>query len=134
MSYKLNPITGKLDYYNNSIEIQAACSDLTTPITVSTDKVYIPIAANFTLTEVIAFLSTPQVSGSLFTVDIKLNGVSILSTLITIENGDNSSVTATIPPVISTTIISKNDIVTVDVTQIGDGTGAGLIVTLIGIR
>jgi hypothetical protein len=138
MPFKLNPFTSKLDFYEEqlptSIELQAAASDLTTAITVGTNKVYIPLPTSFTLTEVRAFLSTPQTSGSIFTVDINLNGVSILSTKLTIDNNENSSKTATTPAVISNTTMTDDGIISIDVDQIGNGTAKGLIVTLIGTR
>ena len=138
MPFKVNPFTSKLDFYEEqlptSIELQAAASDLTTAITVGTNKVYIPLPTSFTLTEVRAFLSTPQTSGSIFTVNINLNGVSILSTKLTIDNNENSSKTATTPAVISNTTMTDDGIISIDVDQIGNGTAKGLIVTLIGFR
>ena len=138
MPFKVNPFTSKLDFYEEqlptSIELQAAASDLTTAITVGTNKVYIPLPTSFTLTEVRAFLSTPQTSGSIFTVDINLNGVSILSTKLTIDNNENSSKTATTPAVISNSTMTDDGIISIDVDQVGDGTAKGLIVTLIGTR
>ena len=81
-----------------------------------------------------AALTTPQTSGSIFTVDINEAGATILSTKLTIDNGEATSVTAATPPVISDTALAKGAKVTVDIDQIGDGTAKGLSVTLIGYQ
>lgn len=72
-----------------------------------------------------------QTSGSQVTVDINRNGTSILSTRITIDNGDDSSIfAATQPVLVGTPGFAPFDKLTIDVDQIGDGTAKGLIVTL----
>jgi hypothetical protein len=134
MSYKINPTTNKLDYYNSSIEIQAACSDETTAITAGTTKVTFRLPCAFTLTEVRASLSTAQTSGSIFTVDINLGGTSVLSTKLTIDNTEKTSVTATTAATLVTTSMTDDGEITVDIDQIGDGTAKGLKITLIGTR
>lgn len=116
------------------IEIQAACSDETTAITAGTNKITFRLPAAFTLTEVRASLTTAQASGNIFTVDINLGGVSILSTKLTIDNTEKTSVTAATPAVISNTTMTDDGEITVDVDQIGDGTATGLKITLIGTR
>jgi len=60
--------------------------------------------------------------------------VSILSTKLTIDNGESTSITAATPAVVSDTLIAKGSKVTVDIDQIGDGTAKGLLVTLIGYQ
>lgn len=137
MPYKLNPITGKFDYYevgSNSIEIQAACSDETTAITAGTSKVTFRLPCAFTLTAVRASLTTAQASGNIFTVDINLGGVSVLGTKLTIDNTEKTSVTATTPATIVTSAMTDDGEITVDVDQIGNGTATGLKITLIGTR
>ena len=134
MSYKLNPTTSKLDYYNSSIEIQAACSDETTAITAGTTKVTFRLPCAFILTEVRASLSTAQTSGNIFTVDINLSGASVLGTKLTIDNTEKTSVTATTAATLVTTSMIDDAEITVDVDQIGDGTAKGLKITLIGTR
>ena len=137
MPYKLNPFTSNFDYYeksNKSIEIQAACSDETTVITAGTNKVTFRLPTAFTLTEVRASLTTAQSSGNIFTVDINLGGVSILSTKLTIDNTEKTSITAATPAVISNTTMTDDGEITVDVDQIGNGTATGLKITLIGFR
>jgi hypothetical protein len=111
---------------------QFAASHETTPITAGDDKIKLRVPYAMTVTEVRASLSTAQASGSTFTVDIEKNGTTILSTLITIDNGDTTSEGATTPPVVSVTSIADDDEITVNVDQIGNGTAAGLKIAIIG--
>lgn len=112
--------------------IQVACSDLTTSISAGATKASFRMPYAMTLTAVRGALATAQASGSIFTVDINENGTTILSTKITVDNGETSSTTAATAPVISDTALSDDSQITVDVDQIGDGTGKGLTVVLIG--
>ncbi len=114
--------------------IQVACSDLTTVITAGTSKAYFRCPYAFTLVAVRASLLTGQTGGSLFTVDINDNGSSILSTKITIDNNETTSTTAATAPVISSSSMGDDRIITIDVDTVGTGSPVGLIVTLIGKR
>lgn len=125
-------VTGAAPGQPQIVIIQLSCSDLTTAITTGTTKAYFRSPLAFTLTEVRASLLTAQTSGNIFTVDINESGVSILSTKLTIDNNEKTSVTAATPAVISNTAIGNDDEITIDVDQVGNGTAAGLIVTLIG--
>jgi len=116
------------------IEIQLACSDETTALTLGTSKITFRTPCAMTLTEVRASLTTAQTSGSIFTVDINEAGVSVLSTKLTIDNTELTSTTATTPAVISDSSLADDAQITIDIDQIGDGTAKGLKVTLIGIR
>lgn len=111
-----------------------AASDLTTAITAGTSKAYFPMPYAFTLTEVMATLLTAQASGSIFTVDINENGTSILSTKLTIDNTETSSLTAATQPVISDSSLAKGSVITIDVDQIGASGALGLIVTVVGYK
>ena len=115
------------------VVIQLACSDLTTAITSGTNKAYFRSPYAFTLTEVRASLFTAQTAGSIFTVDINESGTSVLSTKLTIDNNEKTSVTAATPPVIGDSSIADDAEITIDVDQAGTSP-AGLIVTLIGTR
>jgi hypothetical protein len=115
------------------VVIQVALSDMTSALTTGTGKGYFRAAHPFTLTEVRASVATAQSSGSLLTVNIKKNGTTILSTKITLDNTEKTSVTAATLPVISTSAISDDDEITFDIDQVGTG-AAGLIVTMIGYR
>lgn len=114
--------------------IAVACSDESTPITVGTAKVTFinPYATVFTVVAVVASLSTAQVSGTIFTVDINEGGASILSTKLTIDNTEAHSGTAATPAVISDASLAAYASMTVDVDQIGNNTAAGLKVYLLG--
>lgn len=116
------------------VEIQAAASDETTALTTGTAKVTFRLPHAMTLTGVRASLTTAQTSGSIFTVDINLGGTSVLSTKLTIDNTEKTSVTATTPAVISNTTMTDDGEITIDIDQIGNGTAKGLKITLIGTR
>lgn len=114
--------------------IPIACSDETTALTTGTGKVTFrnPFNATFHLTGVKASLTTAQTSGSIFTVNVKENGTTILSTKITIDNTEKTSATAATPPVLSDLSIAADSEITIDIDQVGDGTAKGLKVYLIG--
>jgi hypothetical protein len=114
--------------------IQLAASDETTALTTGAAKVTFRMPFKMTLTNVRASLTTAQTSGSIFTVDVNLNGTSLLSTKLTIDNTEKTSVTASTPAVISTSSLADDSEITVDIDQIGDGTAKGLKITLIGVR
>lgn len=114
--------------------ISFACSDEATALTTGTAKITLHAPFDFTLKSLFAGLTTAQASGSIFTVDVNKNGATILSTKITIDNTETSSLTAATPPVISTTSFSKGDIITVDIDQVGNGTATGLKVYMEVIR
>lgn len=113
--------------------IPVACSDETTALTTGTAKVTFHSPYAMTLTEVFAGLTTAQASGSIFTVNVKKNGTTIFSTKITIDNTEETSLTAVTPAVLSTTSIAKGDKITIDIDQIGDGTAKGLKVYFLGV-
>lgn len=119
-----------VDPYDQSLII--ACSDEITPIStglVATMRV--PMA--MVLTDVRASLTNAQTTGNLVTVDIKQNNTSILSTLITIDNNEKTSVTANIQPVISSAGLVDDAELTVYVTDLGNATVAtGLKVVMTG--
>jgi len=119
-------------WFTQSIII--ACGDETTAITATAGKVTFRMPYAFTLSAVRASLTTAQTSGNIFTVDINEGVSSILSTKITIDNGEKTSTTANDLPVISDTALADDAEITIDVDQIGDGTAKGLKVVLIGRR
>lgn len=109
-----------------------SCSDETTALTAGTAKLTFRMPHIFMLTGVRASLNTAQASGSIFTVDVNAAGTSILSTKVTIDNTEKTSVTAATPSVIVPGIIPDDTEITVDIDQIGNGTAAGLKITLLG--
>jgi hypothetical protein len=114
--------------------IGLACSDETMDITAGAAKVTFRAPFAMTLTAVRASLTAAQPSGSIFTVDINEGGASILSTKLTIDNTETTSVTAATQPVISDTAIADDAVITIDVDQVGDAGARGLKVWLIGRR
>jgi hypothetical protein len=110
-----------------------ACSDETTALTTGTKRTFrMPYA--FTVTDVKASLTTAQTSGSIFTVDVHASGTTILSTKVTVDNGEKTSVTAATPRVISDASLTADEEMKIDIDQVGDGTAAGLKVTIIGTQ
>lgn len=114
------------------VAVGIAVSDETTAITAGTDKVKFRMPFAMAEVTVRGSLSTAQGAGSIFTVDINEAGVSILSTKLTIDNGEKTSTTAAIAPVVSDASLADDAEITVDVDQIGDGTAKGLKIWLIG--
>lgn len=67
-------------------------------------------------------------SGSSTIIEVKKNGSSILSTPITIEDGETSSRTASTQPVISDGSVIEGDIITYYFTQVATTPGKGLCI------
>lgn len=125
---------GNFDELYANWEMTIAASDEATALTAGTSKVTFRMPRAITLTAVRGSLVTAQASGSIFTVDIKKNGTTVLSTLLTIDNTEKTSVTAATPAVISVSALADDDEITIEITQIGDGTAKGLKITLYGSR
>jgi hypothetical protein len=102
-----------------------AVSDEATAITTGTGKVSFFVPYNFTLTEVFIGVGTTSSSG-LVTMDVKLNGTTIFSTLPSIGSPQNTSGagTGSVAAVISSAALSKYDKITVDITAAGTGAKA----------
>lgn len=83
-----------------------------------------------------ATVSTAQATGTVLTVDVNRNGISILSTKLTFDNNERSTQTAAIPAVYEAggNILAKGDEITIDVDQIGTANAKGLRVYLVGQR
>lgn len=110
--------------------IQMSVSDLTTALTTGTNKAYARAPHAMTITTIRASLLTVSSSGAV-TVDVNINGTTILSTKLTIDASEKTSVTAATALVLSSTAIADDDEISVDID--GAGTGAkGLIVAVIG--
>jgi hypothetical protein len=109
-----------------------AVSDETTALTAGTGKLTFRMPYALTLTSVKGSLTTAQVSGALFTVDINEGGTTILSTKLSIDNTEKTSTTAATAAVISDTALAADAEITIDIDAIGDGTAKGLKIYLIG--
>lgn len=89
----------------------------------------------FTLTGVRASLTTAGTTSGITTIDINAGGASVLSTKITIDLTEKTSTTAATPAVISTSALTDDQEITIDIDTIsGGGTEAGLKVYLIGYK
>lgn len=113
--------------------VPVACSDESTPLTVGAKKVTFRAPLALTLTAVRASLTTAQAGGSILTVDVNVNGGSILGTKLTIDNGERTSKTAAAPAVLAAPAVPDDAEITIDLDQVGDGTAAGLKVYLVGV-
>lgn len=112
--------------------LQFAVSDEATEIEAATGVITLRMPFAMTLQQVRASLGTASTSGTV-TIDINQGGVSVLSTKLTIDQGEKTSTTAAVPAVVSTTALTDDAEITVDI----DGAGAdaaGLKISLIGVR
>jgi hypothetical protein len=106
-----------------------AVSDETTDLTTGTAKITFRAPQAMTVSAVRASLSTAAATGTV-TVDINEAGVSILSTLLTIDATEKTSTTAATPAVISDSTIADDAEITIDIDVAGTG-AKGLKVTLV---
>lgn len=112
-----------------------ALSDETTALTAGVGKLTFRMPYAFTLTELPRASVKTAPTGSTLVVDINENGVSVLSTKLSIDAGEKTSVTATAAAVISDPDLADDSEITFDIDQVGSTiAGAGLKVTLIGRR
>lgn len=114
------------------VSLQLAASDEGTALTTGTRKVTFRMPYAMTLTAVRASLTTAASTG-LSTFDVKMNGTSLLSTLVTVDATEKTSTTAVAAPVISTSALTDDAEITVDITGIGTG-ATGLKISLIGTK
>jgi hypothetical protein len=112
--------------------IQIAVTDETTALSTGTAKVTFRMPHAMTLTAVRASLTTDSSSGAPV-VDINESGSTILSTKLSIDQGEKTSTTAATPAVISDASLADDAEITIDIDTAGTG-AAGLKVSLIGTR
>lgn len=116
-------------------EMSFAASDATTPLVVANNTGGMFATHDITIQSLFAGVSIIGGTSGVTTIDILVNGSTILSTLITIDFGEATSLTAAVQPVLSTFRIDKGDRISTNITTIsGDGTEAGLQITLNGVR
>lgn len=126
------PISGKALNRLECLFGGVALSDETTSITTGAAKVTCHVPYDFTLTDAFAGVTGASSSGPV-QIDVNKNAVSIFSTTITIEEAENTSLTAATQPVLSTTSLAQGDTITFDIDA--QGTSAeGAKVYLIGFR
>ncbi|PKR57512.1 hypothetical protein [Thalassospira lohafexi] len=111
-----------------------AVSDEQSDLSTGTGKVTFRMPYAFTLTGVRASVSTAP-TGAALTVDVNEAGTSVLSTKLTIDAGEKTSITAATPAVISDASLADDSEMTIDIDAVGSTiAGAGLKIVLIGAR
>lgn len=136
--------SGKIEYKDSSdawkriqpttmvYEIGYAVSDETTALVAVPSVIKFRAPRQFTLTEVRASVSTAP-TGADLVIDINKNGTTVLSTKLSIDDGQSTSTTATVPAVISDSSITDDAEITIDIDQVGSTVaGSGLKIWLKG--
>lgn len=95
-----------------------ACSDETSDLTVGTAKVTFRMPFAATLTAVRANVNTAP-TGSTLVVDLNEEGATVLSTKLSIDATEKTSVTAAVPAVISDSSLADDAEITIDIDQVG---------------
>lgn len=114
-------------------ELAYACSDETSDLTVG-NLISFRVPFAISINEVrISLNSAPTISKVI--VDVKKAGVSIFSTLLSIDTSELTSTTASVNYVLSTSTLEDDSLITVSTTQIGSGDkGKGLKILFKGKR
>jgi hypothetical protein len=124
----------KLSNISKNAEIGLACSDETTNLTTGTAKVTFRMPYNMTLSEVRLNVNTAP-TGSALVVNVLQGGSSVFSTKPQIDAGTKTSVGSGTAAVISTSALTSDAEITINLDQIGSTVpGKGLKVWLIGTR
>lgn len=110
-----------------------ACGGETEAPTAGTNKYRLRLPYAAQLISVHASLNVAQTSGSVWTVDINDDGASMLSTKLTVDNGERTSATAATPAVISASTIAADSEISIDFDAAGTG-GQGPKVYLTLVR
>jgi len=132
------PAWASAGHVTQSRALEVACSDETTAITVADNLIKFRLPFGLELNDgedgVRASLSTAGGTSGTTTMDITMNGASIFTTnLLTIDDGDTTSVGATTEPNVTTTTLPDNSEIIVNCDVItGSGAEAGLKIQLIG--
>jgi hypothetical protein len=112
-----------------------AFGDETTAHTTGSAKVSFHMPYAMTLTDVKVSLVTAGTGAALFTVDLHMNGTTVLSTKVTVDATEKTSATAATPPVISVSALTVDALMTVDIDLMDTGgVAAGGKIYLIGTR
>lgn len=113
-----------------------AIGDEGTAVTTGTAKITFRMPCNVTLNAGnagVRLSANTASSSGLPTVDVNVNGSTILSTKVTLDVSEKTSLTATTPVVISSLALVDDDEITIDVDVAGTGT-KGLKLVLRGVR
>lgn len=121
----------KIGSVRGATKYQLACSDLTSDLEVNLEAGGFVVQRAFTLAEISAALLVQASSAGAVTVQLTVNGSPILSTPITIDEGEVTSFTAAVQPVANVTVLPKGTVVVVQILAPGNG-AKGLVVGLTG--
>lgn len=111
---------------------QITLSDMTTSLTTGTSKGAWIVPFTGTVSEVFTAVVGSQSTSGNVTVDAKIGGTSIFSTLPSIDPNEDASLTG-VAAVVSTTSLTKGQIIKFDVTSAGTG-AKGLVITIVLVR
>lgn len=107
-----------------------AVSDETTALTTGTGKITFRAPTAMEITEVRASLTGAGSTSGTTTIDINDGGTTILSTKLTIDQGEKTSTTAATPAVISDSSIADDAEITIDIDAVTGGANeTGLKIT-----
>lgn len=124
---RINGTTVTIGSANPVFEQGLALGDLTTAMTASGATVvgYYTVNRATTLSSILFSVLTAP-TGAALEFDAKKNGTTIFSTKPTIDAGEFSTLTASVPQVLSTTTFAAGDVITFFITQVGSTiAGAG---------
>jgi hypothetical protein len=117
---------GRITAAASSVQcIVIACSDETSNLSTGAAKVTFRAPHAMTITGVRANVNSAS-AGAAVQVDINDNGVSIFSTPLTIDAGEETSVTAATPAVITAPNFADDDEITIDIDAVGSTPAKGL--------
>ena len=132
--YWVNPNSNVFNTSQEVVSVGFACSDETTDLVVGDAVTTFRMPYGINITDIRASVNTAPV-GNDITVDINEGGTTILSTKLTIDDGDKTSVGSSTAVVVSDTALADDAEITVDIDGIGSTTvGKGLKIWLIGTR
>lgn len=132
----LERINAALQYYDARMifPLIVACSDETSDLSTGTAKVTFRMPFAFTVSSVKASVSEAP-TGANIVVDINESGSTILSTKLSIDDGEKTSATAATAAVISDAALADDAEITIDIDQVGStNPGKGLKVVILGRR
>lgn len=128
-----NSLKNKVDELPQAMII--VCSDETTAVVAGNAKVTFRMPFSFTLTSVKLSVTTAPTGATKLAVDLNAGGVSIFSTTLTLDAGEKTSATASVPAVLITTSLADDTEMTVDFDAVGSIiAGAGIKIYLIGFK
>ena len=114
----------------NAESLIVSISDESTTLTSGVAKLTFRFPYPFTLSDIRASLTNVSATGAV-QFDVNIDAVSILSTKLTIDQSEKTSVTAATPVVISSASIANDAEITIDIDNAGSG-AAGAKITFIG--